>query len=85
MVPTELDSNSHNHALINAALAAGLHPKILSIDMRSERLQTITNNQLVAFHPSSVNFKKKPLDFGANHLAYFTLMSVYHNTRVEYC
>jgi len=76
MVPAELDSNAHNHVLINAALAAGLYPKILSIDMHSGRFQTVMNNQPVSFHPSSVNFKKKLLDFGVNHLAFFTLMLV---------
>jgi len=58
--------------LINAALVAGLFPKILAIGSGSGDMRTISNNQSVAFHPSSVNFGKK--DFGVNHLAYFTLM-----------
>ncbi|ETW87318.1 hypothetical protein HETIRDRAFT_413634 [Heterobasidion irregulare TC 32-1] len=72
-VPAELDSNSSNVALTNAALTAGLYPKILSIDSNSQ-MRTITNNQAVSFHPSSVNFRRKLTDFGVNHLTYFTLM-----------
>jgi ATP-dependent RNA helicase DHX29 len=71
--PPDFDSNSANPTLINAALTAGLYPKILSID-KNGQLKTITNNQLSYFHPSSVNFKRNPVEFGVNHLAYFTLM-----------
>jgi len=75
MVPPELDLNPGNAALLNAALTAGLYPKILSIDhSNSQIMRTITNNQQASFHPSSVNFGRKPIDFGVNHLAYFTLM-----------
>ncbi|KAG7450382.1 uncharacterized protein BT62DRAFT_916822 [Guyanagaster necrorhizus] len=74
MVPPELDSNSNNTALFNAALVAGLYPKILAVDPTTNHMRTISNNQLAAFHPSSVNFGRKPGDLGANHLAYFTLM-----------
>ncbi|KAG6846023.1 hypothetical protein H0H87_011071 [Tephrocybe sp. NHM501043] len=73
-VPPELDINSSNVSLINAALTAGLFPKILTIDTANGQMRTITNNQHASFHPSSINFGKKPKDFGANHLAYFTLM-----------
>ncbi|THH20831.1 hypothetical protein EW146_g599 [Bondarzewia mesenterica] len=72
-VPADLDRNSTNIALVNAALTAGLYPKILVIDP-SLQIRTITNNQAVSFHPSSVNFKKRLTDFGVKHLAYFTLM-----------
>jgi len=71
-LPPELDGNSSNPALLNASLAAGLYPKILSID--GGQLRTITNNQLAAFHPSSVNFRRQAADFGVHHLSYFTLM-----------
>ncbi|KAF6766323.1 pre-mRNA-splicing factor ATP-dependent RNA helicase prp22 [Ephemerocybe angulata] len=75
-VPPEYDVNSRNFALINAALVAGLYPKVLSIDSKNSgpQLRTITNNQSAFFHPSSVNFGRKPADFGVNYLAYFTLM-----------
>ncbi|KAF7347727.1 putative helicase C15C4.05 [Mycena venus] len=72
MVPSDLDSNSSNVFLLNAALTAGLYPKILSI--ADGQMRTISNNQQASFHPSSVNFGRKPTDFGVNHLAYFTLM-----------
>ncbi|KAI0307778.1 P-loop containing nucleoside triphosphate hydrolase protein [Multifurca ochricompacta] len=76
MLPPELDIYSENTALINAALTAGLYPKILSIDQG--QLYTITNARAVAFHPSSVNFnfnfKRKPQDFGVNFLTFFTIM-----------
>jgi len=74
-LPPELDLYSENVALINAALAAGLYPKILSVDPAQGLLQTVTNNRAVAFHPSSVNFRRKPLDFGVHYLAFFTIMS----------
>ncbi|KAG6820381.1 hypothetical protein H0H93_001352 [Arthromyces matolae] len=73
-VPPELDANSNSVPLINAALTAGLFPKILAIDSTNGQMRTISNNQHAAFHPSSVNFGKKALDFGVNHLSYFTLM-----------
>ena len=73
LLPPELDTHSENNALINATLTAGLYPKILKID---GQLSTITNSQTVAFHPSSVNFRRKPQDFGVNHLAFFTIMLV---------
>ncbi|KAJ4486298.1 P-loop containing nucleoside triphosphate hydrolase protein [Lentinula aciculospora] len=71
-VPQELDSCSSNVALLNAALLAGLYPKVLAVD-RSQ-MHTISNNQRASFHPSSVNFGRKPVDLGTNHIAYFTLM-----------
>ncbi|KAI0082174.1 P-loop containing nucleoside triphosphate hydrolase protein [Panus rudis PR-1116 ss-1] len=74
MPPTEYNCNSNNNFVINAALCAGLYPKILSIDPSKEDLRTITNNQAAAFHPSSVNFQRKPREFGVNYLAFFTLM-----------
>lgn len=73
-VPPEYDVNSKNTALVNAALVAGLYPKVLAIDPKSAQLRTVTNNQVAYFHPSSVNFGRRPADFGVNHLAYFTLM-----------
>ncbi|KAI0651707.1 P-loop containing nucleoside triphosphate hydrolase protein [Trametes meyenii] len=73
-VPSDLDVNSGNAAMVNAALAAGLYPKILAVDSLKGEMRTITNNQPAAFHPSSVNFKRRLGDFGVNHLCYFTLM-----------
>ncbi|KAH7909118.1 P-loop containing nucleoside triphosphate hydrolase protein [Hygrophoropsis aurantiaca] len=73
-IPSHLDENSSNSALVNAALAAGLYPKILSIDSTNGQMRTISNNLPAFFHPSSVNFGRKPSNFGCNHLAYFTLM-----------
>ena len=74
--PTELDRNSSNYAIISAALTAGLYPKILTIEGKpgSEKFLTITNNQAVALHPSSVNFGRRPSDFGTHFLNYFTIM-----------
>ena len=66
--------NSTNPLLVHAALAAGLYPKILSIDPKNAQLRTIANNQHTFLHPSSVNFGKNVPDFGVNHLVYFTLM-----------
>lgn len=84
-MPPELDSNSGNLAIINAALASGLYPKLLFVDPTANGLQmrTITNNQVAFFHPSSVNFKRKPKDLAANYLAYFTLMYVLPHEKNE--
>ncbi|TCD67025.1 hypothetical protein EIP91_000645 [Steccherinum ochraceum] len=76
-VPPELNVNAANSWILNSALAAGLYPKILSVDIVKDgksELRTIMNNQSAAFHPSSINFGRKPKDFGVNYLAYFTLM-----------
>jgi ATP-dependent RNA helicase DHX29 len=76
LLPPELDIHSENNSLINAALAAGLYPKILKIDQANGQLSTITNSQAVTSHPSSVNFKRRPQDFGVDYLAFFTIMWV---------
>ncbi|KAI0702499.1 P-loop containing nucleoside triphosphate hydrolase protein [Cytidiella melzeri] len=76
-VPPEYDQDSSTFPLINAALAAGLYPKLLSVVAGKDgedKLVTITNNLAVALHPSSVNFGRKPRDFGVNYLSYFTIM-----------
>lgn len=73
-LPTELDINSSNAALLGAALVAGLFPKVLAIDPANGQMRTVSNNQPASFHPSSVNFGKKATEFGVNHLSYFTLM-----------
>ncbi|KAJ3811403.1 P-loop containing nucleoside triphosphate hydrolase protein [Lentinula aff. lateritia] len=71
-VPPELDSSSSNITLVNAALLAGLYPKVIAVS--TGQMRTLSNNQQASFHPSSVNFGKKPTDLGTNHIAYFTLM-----------
>ncbi|CAL1696117.1 unnamed protein product [Somion occarium] len=74
LVPPEYDRNSNNVFMVNAALVAGLYPKVLAVDPARGEMRTITNNQTASFHPSSVNFHRRPKDFGVNHLSYFTLM-----------
>ncbi|ESK98316.1 atp dependent rna [Moniliophthora roreri MCA 2997] len=73
-VPHEYNTNSANSSLVHAALVAGLYPKVLAVDAQSKQMRTISNNQVASFHPSSVNFGRKPKDLGVNHLVYFTLM-----------
>ena len=77
-LPPDLNINAQNNEswAINAALAAGLFPKLLIVE--KGRMQTLGNNQPVAFHPSSVNFKKRPEHIvgGGMCLMYFTLMYV---------
>jgi len=51
-----------------------LYPKLLTVDRSNGQMRTISNNQHASFHPSSINFGRKPVDFGVNHLSYFTLM-----------
>ena len=83
--PPELDVNSSNPILVNAALAAGLYPKILSIDPKNGQMKTIINAQHASFHPSSVNFGKNPMEFGITHLSYFTLMWFSFSTTDHLC
>ncbi|PWN49201.1 putative DNA/RNA helicase [Violaceomyces palustris] len=76
-VPKELDVNSNSIAVINSAIVAGLYPKILELDQRSNQLKTLGNNQPASIHPSSVNFRitRSPdLPKGLNLLVYFTIM-----------
>jgi ATP-dependent RNA helicase DHX29 len=73
-VPDYLNSNAANVHLVNAALVAGLYPKVLSVDAGSGQMRTISNNQLASFHPTSVNHGRKPRDLGVHHLSFFTLM-----------
>lgn len=76
-VPPELDSNSNNLAIVNAALLSGLYPKLLCIDITNGlQMRTLSNNQTAFFHPSSINFRTKPKEIAANYLVYFTLMYV---------
>ncbi|KAH8120418.1 P-loop containing nucleoside triphosphate hydrolase protein [Phellopilus nigrolimitatus] len=79
LVPSEYDRNTaDNMALLNAALCAGLYPKLLTlsdaVSGQKAQMRTLGNNQPVAFHPSSVNFRRRPQDFGVNFLNYFTIM-----------
>lgn len=62
----------HVHT-INAALAAGLYPKLLSLESSGE-LKTISNQQPISIHPSSVNFRTPKGEYGTNYLVYFTIM-----------
>ncbi|KAG9314477.1 hypothetical protein JVU11DRAFT_5274 [Chiua virens] len=74
-VPPELDSNSNNLTIVTAALLSGLYPKLLCVDVTNGLpMRTLSNNQITYFHPSSVNFRRKPKDITANYLVYFTLM-----------
>lgn len=74
-VPVEYNENADKIPLINAALTAGLYPKILFIDSRTSEMKTL-NNSAVHFHPSSVNYARNPREFGVSYLNYFTLMWV---------
>ncbi|KAF8323290.1 P-loop containing nucleoside triphosphate hydrolase protein [Clavulina sp. PMI_390] len=73
-VPPQFDQNAGQESILNAALVAGLYPKVLTIEPGSGQLRTLSNNQPTSFHPSSVNFHRRAKDFGVNHLSYFTLM-----------
>ncbi|EAL23696.1 hypothetical protein CNBA3430 [Cryptococcus deneoformans B-3501A] len=72
-VPPELNINGEDLKVVGAALVSGLYPKLLALDA-SGGMKTITNQQPVAIHPSSVNFKVHKGEFGSNYLAYFTIM-----------
>ncbi|KDQ19932.1 hypothetical protein BOTBODRAFT_125441 [Botryobasidium botryosum FD-172 SS1] len=69
-LPSELDQSPSDNVMLNAALAAGLYPRVLSL---RNGIQTM-NNAAAAFHPSSINHRRPPKDFGVNYMCYFTLM-----------
>ncbi|KAG8713990.1 hypothetical protein FRC11_010257 [Ceratobasidium sp. 423] len=52
-LPESLSPPDTNIGLVQAALTAGMFPQILNINLTSGQVQTISNNRLVAFHPSS--------------------------------
>lgn len=82
--PAALDVNGNSIAVVHAALAAGLYPKLLSVDSRSGQLRTLGNNQPASIHPSSVNFRLRLNDSGGasnntlpencHHLTYFNIV-----------
>ncbi|KIK28427.1 hypothetical protein PISMIDRAFT_673419 [Pisolithus microcarpus 441] len=73
-IPTDLNGNGNSLSVVNAALVAGLFPKLLSTDADTGQMRTISNNQVALFHPLSVNFRKQPRELGAKHIVYFALM-----------
>ncbi|CAE6438679.1 unnamed protein product [Rhizoctonia solani] len=75
-LPESISSPNTDVGLVQAALTAGMFPKIISIDSASGHMQTIGNNRPVAFHPSSVNFRRAPREFKSSYLCYFSLMQV---------
>ncbi|BEJ01119.1 hypothetical protein CcaverHIS631_0509760 [Cutaneotrichosporon cavernicola] len=72
-VPPQLNENAANERILSAALASGLYPKILTLDAAGG-LRTISNQQPVSIHPSSINFGLPKREFGSNNLVYYTLM-----------
>ncbi|TIB70058.1 hypothetical protein E3P77_00012 [Wallemia ichthyophaga] len=56
-IPEELDYNAGDYSILHAAIAAGLFPKMISLDWYTKTMKTIQNNAVVSIHPSSPNFK----------------------------
>lgn len=77
-MPVAADRNAEDLGVVQAAIAAGLWPKVVCLAKEGTYVQmkTLGNSQVVAFHPTSVNFQRPPRDFAVNFLAYFTLMCV---------
>ncbi|TIA91229.1 hypothetical protein E3P99_01191 [Wallemia hederae] len=73
-VPEELNYNAGDYSILHAAIAAGLFPKLISLDWHTKTMKTIQNNAVVSIHPSSPNFKIKWQEFGSSFLCYFTLL-----------
>ncbi|TFK76976.1 P-loop containing nucleoside triphosphate hydrolase protein [Pluteus cervinus] len=73
-VPPEYNDNANSTPLINAALIAGLYPRILVVNPEGNEIRTLSNSQPAFFHPSSVNHNRNVGDFGVDYLTYFTLM-----------
>ncbi|CAJ0845483.1 539_t:CDS:10 [Entrophospora sp. SA101] len=57
-MPLNYNAQSNSYSIINAAIVAGLYPKILYYNSKNKELITIINNdqKLVNIHPSSINF-----------------------------
>ena len=73
-VPQELDKYAECPQAIQLALVAALYPKVAWIDTRTGAIRTMTNNQLITVHPTSVNFQTRPR-FGPSHfLLYHSIM-----------
>ncbi|KAJ9092668.1 hypothetical protein QFC21_006733 [Naganishia friedmannii] len=72
-IPNELNENAEDENMLNAALVAGLYPKILIVE-GGNGLKTLGNNQSISIHPSSINFRGRIADFGVNHMVYYTIM-----------
>jgi len=72
-VPPALNVNANNVKIVGASLAAGLYPRLLSVD-RTGGLRSLANQQPVSIHPSSINFRTPQAEFGTNFLAYFSIM-----------
>ena len=72
-LPEPLSPRDADPGLVQAALTAGMFPQIIYIDPSSGQMQTINNNRPVAFHPSSVNFRRAARDFESSYLCYFSL------------
>ncbi|KAE8210621.1 hypothetical protein CF327_g5518 [Tilletia walkeri] len=75
-LPDDLNVNSGSIAVINAAMAAALYPKMLSVDNKGLQLRTIGNNAPASIHPSSVNRRLRfhTLPKTIHYLLYFTMM-----------
>jgi len=73
-IPPAYDQNANDPGFISAALAAGLYPKILSVELAHSKLETITNRVAASIHPSSVNFGTRIREWESRYLAFFTLM-----------
>lgn len=55
-VPSELNANANNTPILEAALASGLYPKVLSMDAAGG-LRTLTNQQPVSFVSEYVSLR----------------------------
>lgn len=47
-LPPGLNQNADDEAMVNAALAAGLYPKLLVVDLSNGGLKTLINNQAIS-------------------------------------
>lgn len=55
--PEDLNHNAGDYSILHAAIAAGLFPKLISLDWHTKTMKTIQNNAIVSIHPSSPNSK----------------------------
>ncbi|KAH8835166.1 P-loop containing nucleoside triphosphate hydrolase protein [Flagelloscypha sp. PMI_526] len=69
-LPSTLSEYSDTDLIVDAALTMGLYPRLLKLE--GNTMRTITNNQTVQFHPSSVH-PRWMTDVAWNYFTYFTL------------
>ncbi|RUS29602.1 P-loop containing nucleoside triphosphate hydrolase protein [Jimgerdemannia flammicorona] len=74
-IPTFYDVHATNPAVLNAAFAAGLYPRVARCSLLTRELTTGQRQDIVHVHPSSVNFSRaSEWSFPTDWLVYYTMV-----------